>query len=248
MATTNGDALLAQDMPTNSPSLYGRPSRRASQSPMFKEKRTNTRTVPTLLPLLYDIQLFDDDDNDIKGNDGVVRNIPAQHLTRAKPPPTKENTKYFVRSFALRIVNSQGTTRNSPWVVDEDKVTKYGLTSKLHAMFLPKGGGLHITMEELKRNEEMKEKEKQEKMEKEKERHRERERLIEEERLKKEKLKEQKDKMKELKEQREKLKKEREENKDPNNENAVSHNLGTLWSAEEKEALRQGVAEFGKER
>ena len=35
--------------------------------------------------------------------------------------------------------------------------------------------------------------------------------------------------------------------KDPNNENAVSHNLGTLWSAEEKEALRQGVAEFGKE-
>ena len=92
-------------------------------------------------------------------------------------------------------------------------MTKYELVSKLHSMFLPKGGGLHTNMEELKRlkheeemKKEKKEKERLEKIEKEKEKQKERERQQEEERLAKEKLKQEK-------EARDKLKKEREEEK-----------------------------------
>ena len=95
---------------------------------------------------------------------------------------------------------------------------KYQLASKLHSMFLPKGGGLHTNMEELKRDrqeeelkKEKKEKERLEKIEKEKERQREKERQIEEEKLAKEKAKLDREKAKQEKEARDKLKKEREE-------------------------------------
>ena len=58
-------------------------------------------------------------------------------------------------------------------------------------------------------------------------------------------LKEEREKQEQLQQQKQQQK-QQQQLLSPNSENST-HNLGTPWSEEEKEALRKGVAEFGKE-
>ncbi|MFT7809524.1 tyrosine-protein kinase BAZ1B [Arapaima gigas] len=103
-------------------------SERARRSPRklltsLKEEKKKW-VMPKFLPHKYDVKLI--------GEDKVISGVPVDSLFRTERPPNKEILRYFIRHTSLRL----GTGESAPWVVEDELVKKYSLSSKFSDFLL----------------------------------------------------------------------------------------------------------------